>query len=138
MFQPIWEEDPLLPKDTIPYSYDLFLHPDLENGTFSGIVVIKINVTKSRKFLLLHSHELEITKSEVYNENRSKIGVDDSFAFAPNQFWVIRLKESIVPGKYEIKLAFNGSLTGKIVGFYRSSYSTADGTKRYVLLIIVH
>ena len=31
-----WETDPRLPKHLIPLHYDLWLHPDLKTGLFTG------------------------------------------------------------------------------------------------------
>ncbi|XP_014271442.2 glutamyl aminopeptidase [Halyomorpha halys] len=131
-YDELWEKNAILPKDVIPSHYNLFLNPDLQNGTFSGEVDISINVSKQRHYLLLHIHELEIIKTSVYNEAGSEIKIYNSFSYPENQYWVILLKESIVPGKYSIKIQFSGSLTGKIVGFYRSTYTAQDGSKRYI------
>lgn len=129
-YDKLWEKNAILPNDTIPSHYKLFLNPDLQNGIFTGEVDITINVTKQRHYLLLHIHELEIIKTKVYNEAGAEIEIYDSFSYPENQYWVILLKENISPGKYTIKIQFNGLLTGKIVGFYRSTYIAEDGSKR--------
>ena len=37
-----WEDDYRIPNDTYANHYDLYLHPDLEAGTFSGKVTVHI------------------------------------------------------------------------------------------------
>lgn len=43
---------------------------------------------------------------------------------------VINLKSILPIGNYSMKIKFNGSLSGKIIGFYRSIYKDKDGKER--------
>ena len=42
-----WEDDYRIPNDTYAHHYDLYLHPDLEAGTFSGKVTVHITASNS-------------------------------------------------------------------------------------------
>ena len=44
-----WEDDYRIPNDTYANHYDLYLHPDLEAGTFSGKVTVHITATNPVK-----------------------------------------------------------------------------------------
>jgi hypothetical protein len=132
-----WETDHRLPADTVPIHYDIYLHPDLEHLTFSGKVVIRINVNNPRSFLLVNTKHLDIfdtrltkliTAEGVLNRNvveERDIEIENAFEFKRNEFWVVVVKNSadIQPGIYNLHLQFRGSLTGKIVGFYSSTYT---------------
>jgi hypothetical protein len=138
-----WETDHRLPSDTEPIRYDIFLHPDLDNLTFSGKVVIQINVKSPRSFLLVNSKHLDIfdtrltkpvtveSERDVENTVQKNVGeereieIENAFEFKPNEFWVVVMKNKaeIQPGIYKLYLQFRGSLRGKIVGFYSSTYT---------------
>jgi hypothetical protein len=149
-----WETDYRLPLDTDPIHYDIFLYPDLGNFTFSGKVVIQIHVKKPRSFLLVNTKHLDIYDTRlsrlvtVENEDgtdnfkKKKVGeereieIEEAFEYKPNEFWVIviRKKTEIQPGIYNLHLQFKGSLSGKIVGFYSSTYTDPKTQqKRFVL-----
>ena len=50
-----------LSEHVIPVHYDLFLHPDLVTGIFSGKVVITLDIQQPTDEIILHSHLLNIT-----------------------------------------------------------------------------
>jgi uncharacterized membrane protein len=138
-----WETDYRLPSDTVPIHYDIFLHPDLNNFTFSGKVVIQIHVKNPRYFLLVNTKYLDIfdteltklitieSERETDNVTKKKIGeeqeieIENAFEYKPNEFWVVVMKSNaeLQPGIYNLHLQFRGSLSGKIVGFYSSTYT---------------
>lgn len=137
-----WELDYRLPSDTDPIHYDIFLHPDLSNSTFSGRVTIQINVTNPRYFLLVNTKHLDIYDTrltevvphgneETDNVKKKRVGeereikIEDAFEYKPNEFWVIVVENNteLQPGIYNLHLQFRGSLSGKIIGFYSSTYT---------------
>ena len=127
-----WALDYRLPADTVPLHYDILLHPDIENATFGGEVSIQVQVNKSRKFVLVHTKFLDIHDTELVREDGSTVKIAETFEYKPNEFWVIRA--DIEPGIYNMTMKFNGSLSGKIVGFYRSVYVNSDtNQQRFVL-----
>lgn len=141
-FRP-WEADHRLPSDTDPIHYDIFLHPDLNNFTFSGKVVIQIHVKNPRSFLLVNTKYLDIfdtrlkkvitaeSERETDNVTKKKFGeereieIENAFEYKPNEFWVVVMKSNteLQPGFYNLHLQFRGSLSEKIVGFYSSTYT---------------
>jgi len=53
-----------LDKNIVPLVYDIKLHPDLENFTFSGTEIITIGVASPVKKITLHSKEISIDTVE--------------------------------------------------------------------------
>ena len=53
-----WEDDYRIPNDTYAHHYDLYLHPDLEAGTFSGKVTVHITASNQVKQLCRAGEEL--------------------------------------------------------------------------------
>ena len=147
-----WQLDYRLPSDTDPIHYDIFLHPDLSNSTFRGRVIIQIHVKNPRYFLLVNTKHLDIYvtrltevvalgNEETGNFKKKRVGeereieIEDAFEYKPNEFWVTVVKNNteIQPGIYNLHLQFRGSLSGKIVGFYSSTYTDSKTQeKRFV------
>lgn len=124
-----WEINYRLPNDTIPLHYDIFLHPNLAEATFSGTVDIHINLTKSRTFLLVHTKFLEITSTKLRKGNQAtgnEIDLSETFEYEPNEFWVVKLNSEIAPGLYILTAHFKGSLIKDIVGFFKTDYTNYD------------
>ena len=122
-----WETEYRIPQSTQPIHYDVYLFPHLDTDTFDGKVAIDIEVsaTDPRDFLVVHTKFLEITKTTlVASESGEEVEIAESFEYKPNEFWVVRAKNSIPAGfKYTLFLEFNGKLVGNgILGFYKSVY----------------
>ena len=126
-----WEKNYRIPEDHLPVHYDLYLHPDLEAGTFSGRVGIQIDVRSKTTYLLAHTNYLNITKTNLKDmSSMNYIEVKKQFEYKPNQFWVVLPRSSLDPGNYTLYLEFEGSLRDKIVGFYESTYKNKNGENR--------
>ncbi|KAG7170009.1 glutamyl aminopeptidase-like [Homarus americanus] len=128
-----WEREYRIPRSTLPHHYDLYLHPDLDTGRFSGRVGILIGVTQPMDYLVAHIKSMNMTKTELQDTSSGKVlPLKDYFEYGPNQFWVVQPRSTLAPGNYTLKLEFEGSLDGSIVGFYRSVYTTKAGEKRSI------
>lgn len=115
-----------LPREIRPTLYELLLNPDLNANTFSGNVSIHLKVDKPMSFIAVHSNKLSITSTlleQLHEGNtRKNVTVANVFAFPKYEYWVTEVEEPLPIGRYVLRLAFNGSLTDRIVGFYGSSY----------------
>lgn len=114
-----------LPKEVIPIHYDLFLHPKLQEGTFSGKVTILIDVQDNRKTIALHQQDLTITSVKLTTYGLDKdYEINISSISRPTKYdiFVISTENEIQSGLYNLSLEFNGSLRDKIIGFYNSKY----------------
>lgn len=81
-----WEKSYRLPTDTLPIHYEIYLHPDLSKGTFTGRVDVHMNITSERDFVLVHLKFLNITSSKMYEghgTNGAAVKVSDSFEYVP-------------------------------------------------------
>lgn len=117
-----WEKNILIPEYVKPVDYDIFIHPNLNDGTFSGTVSIGVNITKPWSYIPVHIKNLKVIKSSLVFNDGSAVAVETSHC-VKNQFWVLIPKEEVsVLGLYTINLTFEGTLTGKNVGLYRSVY----------------
>lgn len=122
-----------LPENVRPSEYHLWLYPNLSSGIFYGRVTIIIDVTSVQSYIAVHIKEVQITTSKltVNNEQGTEIQFKDCFEYPKNEFWICEFEDSIQPDTYKLYFEFNGKLTNKIVGFYRSTYKHPDGAERY-------
>ena len=104
-----WETEYRLPQSVLPSHYELYLHPNLDEDTFSGHVTISLTLTEPRHFLSTHIKYLNVTKSELVNSSDTEIPILDAFEYKPNEFWVVRPETEVLPkGSYRLYLEFNG------------------------------
>ncbi len=104
----------------LPVEYDIQLHPDLENFTFSGVETITLDILKSTKTLTLHSKEIDIETASVI-VNKEKVFANISYD-QKSETATFTFKEKIKTGKIKLTISFKGILNDKMRGFYRSSY----------------
>ena len=53
--------------------YDLYLHPDLKNDTFSGRVAIEIASDVARDFFVVHVKYLNVTKTALTSSDGAEV-----------------------------------------------------------------
>ena len=137
-----WEENARLPEHLLPLHYELYLHPDLEEGTFKGLtqfvvffrleiflsgrVRIDILATQPADYFLVHSKGLDIQETELETEG-APVPLQSVFLFPEHQFWVVVPQSRAPPGNYSLNMIFSGSLTDGITGFYKSLYRNSQG-----------
>lgn len=122
--------NPRLPRNVLPDHYDLLLHPDIEEGTFRGEVTIHLTIVNETDVLLVHAWQLTVDAVSVESPpTTGVVSVADSFLFPQNEYFVVKLTAPIQPGNASLTLSFAGPLTGRIVGFYRSSYKQGNETR---------
>ena len=123
-----WEKNVRLPRTVLPLHYDLYLHPDLETGLFSGKVSIEVDNQMPTHHFLVHTKYLDILCWKV-RKNGLEQPINEAFEYKPNEYFVIKMANSVSAGKYVIDLEFKGNLTRGIVGFYKSEYTNKGGVK---------
>ncbi|XP_014211540.1 glutamyl aminopeptidase [Copidosoma floridanum] len=125
-----------LSQSVRPLNYDLYLHPDIEKGTFTGKVSILIDVSLNRKHLQLHQKDLNVTVVSLQphgsQEDDGKVVIEKSYTDNENEIFNIALREEISSGLYNLCLSFEGSLQNKIVGFYSSKYKDEANKTRTI------
>jgi aminopeptidase N len=120
-----------LPIDVCPSHYSLELTPNLENLDFNCNEVIDVNVTKAGVTeVTLHSKEIFIeTVSFKSKSGASPNVVEINYN---TQYHTVKFvfDEALSEGEGQILIKFRGILNGDMCGFYKSSYSDANGNKK--------
>ena len=117
-----------MPSALKPISYNLYLHPDIDTGNFTGQEKILIDVVEETSQIILHSNKIQI--KNVYTlENGYDV---DSYSLdTEREFLVINMKTPLQQNtKVTLGIIFEGQMLNKIVGLYSSTYVTPENEKR--------
>ena len=121
-----------LPKTVLPERYELSLAPDLSAFTYTGEERVAVQVSEPVREILLNAHEdLEIHKAVLSNATGDRL--TGTVTKVPEEERArISLSGTAAPGAWTLELKFNGILNDKLAGFYRSTYTDADGTQQVI------
>jgi glutamyl aminopeptidase len=127
-----------LPDTIMPMTYDLFMHPNLTTFNFTGQVNISVIAKKPTDVVIFHIKELKVTSHELYQVTSDgnvieKLKIVGSSENVKHEQFCLKLNASLIEQRlYQLRLGFSGSLTDSLAGFYRSSYETKAGEKRWL------
>jgi len=127
------DEDYRLPQTVTPTEYTITLQPDYNNfTTFTGEVEITVQAITNTKNISLHYDKINIESRTVTDLNGNEFELDDDSYDETTNIYTLTLKSDELTAKefYRINIQYNGQLLDDMAGFYRSSYTTADGVKR--------
>jgi aminopeptidase N len=115
-----------LPRTVVPSRYDLTLEPDLEAGTFEGSQVVTVSVEEPVDEIVLNADELELGGGSLEGPGGT-LEVTEISLDAENERAYLRLSGTAEPGEWRLSLDFRGTLSGRLEGFYRSTFKDDDG-----------
>ncbi|MFA6006333.1 MAG: M1 family metallopeptidase [Candidatus Paceibacterota bacterium] len=115
-----------LSSNVSPSRYRLMIHPSHNHKTFKGEETIELALAKPTKAITLHSADLTISSVFLSQKKSRQEGI---VSYDPAEETATFTFAKAVQGKCELELAFNGKITEKLAGFYRSTYEH-EGEKR--------
>ncbi|KAH8382119.1 hypothetical protein KR009_002030 [Drosophila setifemur] len=119
-----------LPTAVVPTHYEIYWHPDLETGNFTGQEKITVRVVEATNQIVLHTHLLDITSVFFYT---SSLLVDNFVLDEERQFLIITTTTDLTVGStFILGLIFNGQMKDKLVGLYSSTYQNEAGNQRTI------
>ena len=113
-----------LPRTVLPHRYKVSLAPQLEEASFTGLVVIYANALQPTSEIVLNAIELDIHSVTVN-------GRDCPWELREDLERLI-ISHNTTPGDVEIAIAFTGILNDKLRGFYRSTFVDENGITRTI------
>ncbi|XP_016980391.2 glutamyl aminopeptidase [Drosophila rhopaloa] len=117
-----------LPTALVPTHYELYWHPDLETGSFTGQLRIRIQVVEETNQIILHSYLLNLTSVYVLNREVETFELEEE-----RQFLIITMTEVLpVDATITLGIIFNGQMKDKLVGLYSSTYQNEAGATRTI------
>lgn len=128
-----------LPNTIQPWTYDLFLHPNLTTTLVIGNVTILCQASSSTNFIVLHVDSMNITEITVHSHfNNEVIGTREVLFYQANSLMYIKLDRPLeVNELLDLRIYFRYHLLEILSGFYLSSYTAEDGSTRYVTIIFL-
>ena len=120
-----------LPRSVEPVTYRLEVAPDLERATFRGSVDIDVKVLEQVDEIVLNAAELDITSAIV----RPPAGdpVEATVVLDPAAERArLSLPAPLATGDATVSLSFSGTVNDQLRGFYRSTFTDAEGRTRTI------
>jgi len=121
----------VLPETARPSKYRIRLQPDLTNFTFDGEQSVDIQVLEPTSSIVMNSIDLKIEKATLHAMGTTlttrAVNFDKEAETVSLEFG-----ETVQPGDARLEMAFTGELNDKLMGFYRSEYTSQDGETRYL------
>lgn len=113
-----------LPDVAFPENYDLYLYPNLENGTFTGKVNISLKL-KDTGVITLHSKNLTITSV------KSDQAPVNFYPYVDYELLLIQRDDEkfFTNGTSSLEIEFEGTMKDKLVGLYKSTYKGEKGLR---------
>ena len=134
-----------LPKQVLPLSYRIYIHPNLTTFKFTGTVNILLRCFQPTKNLILHMRDLSVGEIQLTDSKQKRLTIGRRMQHKENQQYLIATNEELKEKeRYSLNMEFSGVLSKNMEGFYRSSYKTKSGqvrlvTNKYFLLtILIH
>ena len=115
-----------LPRTVEPTRYRIELVPDLDQARFSGSVEIDVQVHEPADRVVLNSAELEISAASVVRPSGDVLEVRTTLDEASERL-ALSLPVPLEEGEATVRLSFSGTLNDKLRGFYRSTFTDAQG-----------
>ena len=124
-----------LPRDVAPDAYRLVLKPDLAAATFAGEVEIDVTVVEPTDTVVLNAAELAVDRAEASTggSRRARVVTAASAELdADEEQLRLRFDDVLPAGTATLHLSFTGVLNDKLHGFYRSTFTDADGNEQVI------
>ena len=119
-----------LPKSTYPNRYEIELDVNLDNFSYTGAQKVDLNVVEATNNIVLNSVGIEVTKAKIQT-TKQDIPLKVNYIEEDEKI-VFESQETLSEGVYELYLEFNSEITNDLKGFYKSSYMSEDGEKKWI------
>jgi puromycin-sensitive aminopeptidase len=130
---PETEADPYrLPRIAVPTRYELRIEPDLEAFTFTGTCSTTLDVQHDTDVLVLNAIELELSAASVRASDGAAAAADRIEYDETTERVTLHFPTPLAPGQHVLDTAFTGQLNDKLHGFYRSTFTDAEGEPQVI------
>ena len=120
-----------LARDISPRHYDLRLEPDLGSATFDGRVTIDLEVVSATSSVSVNIRDLAIHAVHVRGTTGQPVGA--SFRLDDDtERLIVSLDGELNVGEAQLTIDFSGTLNDRLRGFYRSTFTDADGVQHVI------
>ena len=111
-----------LPTEVKPVNYELCLKPNFQELTFEGNIKIGYECSCPQDAIVLNSNELIISSGHLLNSNSEKLNNLKNVTYSKATETAILEFDDAIEAKGILFLAFKGTLSDTLAGFYRTSF----------------
>ena len=121
-----------LSREVVPSRYDLTLEPNLDQATFTGSVVIAVDITEPVDTVWLNAAELKLTSAGLEDPSGERTPISEIELVDEHERVRLGLGQTVSAGAYQLHLEFDGILNDKLHGFYRSVFQDETGQEHVI------
>lgn len=118
-----------LPTNVRPTHYHVTLRPDLPAATFSGHLLVDVDVVEASTRVQLNAVELQVQTAELLLPGQciaaATIALSDK-----EEVLTLTFSDTIPVGKAQLRLHYTGTLNDQMRGFYLSKYTDEQGAEQ--------
>ena len=120
-----------LPKEVVPTEYSIRIVPNIDNFTFAGSEVVKLNVRTPVRQLVLNALELKIQAASLDGKElpASAIRIDKE-----TELLTLALSSELTAGDHSLALRFTGKINQQGQGLFYMRYQEQGSGVRKVML----
>jgi len=118
-----------IPDAIKPLHYTIALRVDLSRWYYTGRTSVYFNLTEPAYQIPIHSNDLNITAVHIL-QGYDTFNILDVIVDTDYEFLRIYPEQVLEPGIYRLIVDFNGTVSNKLWGFYRSSWVDEDGEEQ--------
>lgn len=120
-----------LATTVVPTNYQLELTPDIEAATYTGHVVVALEVNEAVSELQFNAVDLSLDAITVTDASGAS-HVGTATLDATYERATVSFTQALVAGPASMRVEFRGELNDKLVGFYKSTYVDDDGVTQAI------
>jgi len=117
-----------LTRSVLPTRYDLVIETDADAARFNGEVTIDLDVVEPTPTIVLHAKGLDVELVSL-TVNGAAAAADLAID-AANERVSVKTAQELAPGPAVLRLRFAAPVSDGLLGYYRSTYTDADGRPR--------
>ncbi|KIH67222.1 peptidase family M1 [Ancylostoma duodenale] len=120
-----------LPRNVVPLSYNLTIHPNITTHNVTGSLAIDLKVLNSTKLIVLHAEDLVMTSFSMSVNGKR---MEAEFYFCPDSSqWAFVMDETVEVGDVlDLGMDFQGEVLPDLQGLYITTHTDAKGKKTWV------
>lgn len=122
------EIDHRLPKNVIPYHYNIELDVEPNFLYFNGKTEIYVEVIEETNYIVLHAAQLINLDARVFF-NHSECKIVNKVFHKYFQYFIMIFEKKLQIGKYKIQASYKANFDTGTNGFYLASYEIYNKTR---------
>ncbi|KAG0365379.1 hypothetical protein BGZ54_006572 [Gamsiella multidivaricata] len=121
----------VLPANVTPSHYTLTITPDFKEFTFGGYVEINVTIHEATKTVKVNTKDLTLKTTSIEIDGKTHEPVSTTHD-EHHDTTTFNFEHELPKGSAVLRILYDGILSDKMAGFYRSSYKDTEGNTKYM------